>query len=126
MTTLDMTKLLGLSDEALEAMKVAFDGANLQLIEAAIAVHKSKPGKAAKGGKAKAAPKEEEADEPVAKAAPKGKKKREYKFEPTFRGGRHLPPKCMSRDFYLNVYRPLMDKWAQDSKGIWTDYADWS
>lgn len=70
--TLDMVKLMGLPVAALEGMKTVFDGDNLKLIEAALAVHTAKPGKA----KAKAAPKEEEEEatfipEPKAKAKAK-------------------------------------------------------
>ena len=44
--TLDMVKLMGLPVAALEGMKTVFDGDNLKLIEAALAVHTAKPGKA--------------------------------------------------------------------------------
>ena len=67
--TLDMVKLMGLPVAALEGMKTVFDGDNLKLIEAALAVHTAKPGKA----KAKAAPKEEATFIPEPKAKAKAK-----------------------------------------------------
>ncbi|MCY3016320.1 MAG: hypothetical protein NT171_16730 [Planctomycetota bacterium] len=63
--TLDMVKLMGLPVAALEGMKTVFDGDNLKLIEAALAVHTAKP------GKAKAAPPKEEEEAPKAKAKAK-------------------------------------------------------
>jgi hypothetical protein len=71
--TLDMVKLMGLPVAALEGMKSVFDGDNLKLIEAALAVHTAKPGKA----KAKAAPpkEEEEAEFIPEPEAPKAKAK---------------------------------------------------
>lgn len=71
--TLDIIKLMGLPVAALEGMKTVFDGDNLKLIEAALAVHTAKPGKA----KAKAAPpkEEEEAEFIPEPEAPKAKAK---------------------------------------------------
>ena len=69
--TLDMVKLMGLPVAALEGMKTVFDGDNLKLIEAALAVHTAKPGKA----KAKAAPPKEEEEAEFIPEAPKAKAK---------------------------------------------------
>jgi len=67
--TLDMVKLMGLPVAALEGMKTVFDGDNLKLIEAALAVHTAKPGKAKKA----APPKEEEEATFIPEKAPKAK-----------------------------------------------------
>jgi len=69
--TLDIIKLMGLPVAALEGMKSVFDGDNLKLIEAALAVHTAKPGKAKKASKL---PPDED-DEQVVDDGPKAKVK---------------------------------------------------